>query len=314
MRRISTATKVVDKWGAGKPGFTDGNAVTGIPATDLEAVFFDNVQEEICGVIEAAGLTVDGSSMVQLLTAVRQLSAGVVGSRGLTAQMAAAGTSLTINGVETVMKSALGGLAYLDASWSDTINTGTVGAGGMDIGTAPNNGFLAVYRIYNPTTKVKKLLGTNATSAAAPEVYAGGYMPSGYAASALVSVWPTNGSGQFVIGNQDDRVISIPPAQVLSAATIYAAGSTLSIAGAVPKNAKSISGSLIATSSAASNMNLLVSGGVQRTGEQGVTFNATSTGCAYSGVRLVSPQTIGLLTSSTAGTPNFAIYVSSYGF
>ena len=313
MRRISTATKVVDKWGAGKPGFTDGNAVTGIPATDLEAVFFDNVQEEICGVIEAAGLTVDGSSMVQLLTAVRQLSAGVVGSRGLTAQMAAAGTSLTINGVETVMKSALGGLAYLDASWSDTINTGTVGAGGMDIGTAPNNGFLAVYRIYNPTTKVKKLLGTNATSTAAPEVYAGANMPSGYTASALVSVWPTNGSGQFIVANQRDRRIAFPLATLLNTNTTQAVFTALSIAGAVPKNAVRMTGKAQVGSSTTSG----AQGVVLASGSNGAgACEISLTGLVLAGyfdLLLPTQQTIYYTLNGTSGI-GLSLYCNSYDF
>ena len=73
MKRISTATKVVDKFGAGKPGFTNGNAVAGLAATDLEADWFDHVQEEISRVIEAGGGAVDGSSYTQLLTAIQSL-------------------------------------------------------------------------------------------------------------------------------------------------------------------------------------------------------------------------------------------------
>ncbi|WP_431477842.1 gp53-like domain-containing protein [Massilia eburnea] len=75
MKRISTATKSVDKFGAGKHGFTNGNAVAGIPATDLEDSWFDSVQEELCAIIEAAGLALDGSNRAQLLAALR--AAGV---------------------------------------------------------------------------------------------------------------------------------------------------------------------------------------------------------------------------------------------
>ncbi|WP_199710592.1 gp53-like domain-containing protein [Noviherbaspirillum cavernae] len=75
MRRISTATKVVDKFGAGRHGFTDGNAAGGIWPTDLEAGWFDHVQEEIAGVVEAAGIALDPANRTQLLAALR--SAGV---------------------------------------------------------------------------------------------------------------------------------------------------------------------------------------------------------------------------------------------
>jgi len=75
MRRISTATKVVDKFGVGKHGFTNGNALTGVPATDLEDAFYDHLQEEICGIIEASGGVVDGSTRTQLLNALNVLFA-----------------------------------------------------------------------------------------------------------------------------------------------------------------------------------------------------------------------------------------------
>lgn len=71
MRRISTATKVTDKFGAGKHGFTNGNAALGTAATDLEDQWFDHVQEELANVIEAAGIAVDGSVRTQLLSALR---------------------------------------------------------------------------------------------------------------------------------------------------------------------------------------------------------------------------------------------------
>jgi hypothetical protein len=83
-----------------------------------------------------------------------------------------------------------------------TVNLATTGAGGMDSGAAPNNGFVAIYAIYNPTTGASALLARNATAAAQPTVYGGANMPAGYTASALISVWPTNASGQF---NQDCR-------------------------------------------------------------------------------------------------------------
>lgn len=73
MRRISTATRVVNKFGAGKDGFTNGNPSTGVAATDLEDQFFDHVQEEICTVVEGMGLVVDGSSRSQLQTAIKMM-------------------------------------------------------------------------------------------------------------------------------------------------------------------------------------------------------------------------------------------------
>lgn len=54
MKRINTPTAVSNK-------FVDGNPLTGAKGTQLSAEFFNQVQEEICNLIEAAGLTVGAS-------------------------------------------------------------------------------------------------------------------------------------------------------------------------------------------------------------------------------------------------------------
>lgn len=78
MQRIDTPTKAVDLFGAGKHGFKDGNKSTGIAATQLNAALFNNVQEEIANVIEAAGITLNGAVYTQLLAAIQFLfSAGI---------------------------------------------------------------------------------------------------------------------------------------------------------------------------------------------------------------------------------------------
>lgn len=74
MQRISTATRVLNKFGAGKDGFTNGNVIGGVPATDLEDGWFDHVQEEIANVVEAAGLVLSGADRTQLLQAIRVVS------------------------------------------------------------------------------------------------------------------------------------------------------------------------------------------------------------------------------------------------
>jgi hypothetical protein len=71
MRRISTATRVPNKFGPGKDGFTNGDAVGGIPATDLEDVWFDSVQEEIANAVEASGQTLDPNDRTQLTKAMQ---------------------------------------------------------------------------------------------------------------------------------------------------------------------------------------------------------------------------------------------------
>ncbi|EGI7095685.1 hypothetical protein IGX20_002530 [Escherichia coli] len=73
MHRIDTKTAQKDKFGAGKNGFTRGNPQTGTPATDLDDDYFDMLQEELCGVVEASGASLEKARHDQLLTALRAL-------------------------------------------------------------------------------------------------------------------------------------------------------------------------------------------------------------------------------------------------
>lgn len=73
-------------------------------------------------------------------------------------------------------------------------------------------------------------------------VYGGTNLPSGYAASALVSVWPTNSSGQFVVASQTDRQIDISSVTVLNIASSVSSYTALSISSIVPKNARTVKG------------------------------------------------------------------------
>lgn len=69
MHRIDTTTKAVDLFGPGKHGFQDGSPVTGVPATSLNAGWFNSAQEEICRVIEASGRTLDAGNNSQMVQA-----------------------------------------------------------------------------------------------------------------------------------------------------------------------------------------------------------------------------------------------------
>ncbi|EOG8304075.1 hypothetical protein ACLIXB_003820, partial [Yersinia enterocolitica] len=120
---------------------------------------------------------------------------GVVGtSRNAKMSVTSASSTATFTADELIVQTALGGLQYKLSSFSKTINLATTGVGGMDTGTVPANGFVALYAIYNPITQISALLAVNASSVVAPEVYGGSNMPAGYTASALVSVLPTSSS------------------------------------------------------------------------------------------------------------------------
>ncbi|UNA06070.1 tail fiber protein [Yersinia phage vB_YenM_30.14] len=141
---------------------------------------------------------------------------GVIGtSRNAKMSVTAASSTATFTADELIVQTALGGLQYKLSSFSKTINLATTGVGGMDTGTVPANGFVALYAIYNPTTQISALLAVNASSVVAPEVYGGSNMPAGYMASALVSVLPTS-SSQLAPVIQQGRRVSIVGASILS--------------------------------------------------------------------------------------------------
>ncbi|AOK05822.1 phage tail protein [Burkholderia latens] len=228
-----------------------------------------------------------------------------------------ASATATLTADEIVVGTALGGQKYVLGAFSKTINLATTGAGGMDTGSAPTSGYVALYAIYNPTTGVSALLATNATAAAQPTVYGGANMPSGYTASALVSVWPTNGSGQFVHGQQADRQIVFDPVTVLSANSGPTSLTSLSVSSAVPKNAKSINGNIGYASTTAAQLALNLSPwsssvthqsqGYQASGSNG--FNSS-----FNDLLIVTAQTIYYSIQVNAGTPTFNVSVSGYKF
>ncbi|OBR52407.1 phage tail protein [Paraburkholderia tropica] len=224
-----------------------------------------------------------------------------------------ASASATLTADEIIVETALGGVRYCLPSFSKTINLATTGAGGMDTGTAPVSGYVALYAIYNPTTATAALLATNATSAAAPNVYGGANMPAGYTASGLVSVWVTNASGQFVIGLQVDRLIGYGGVLAVNSSTT---GSLVTVTTtAIPKNARSFSGFLQVGSSAASAislavypMNASIAGqlntcNIQSGASQAIPFNR---------VPVVTPQTFYYTASNSAGTPGFTVSINAY--
>ncbi|RQU16223.1 hypothetical protein DF153_21420 [Burkholderia cenocepacia] len=253
--------------------------------------------------------------LANLKTAVQAQSAAVVGqARNVAMSIAAASTNATLTADEVVVGTALGGQKYLLKQFSKTINLATAGAGGMDTGAAPNSGYVALYAIYNPVTGTNALLATNATSAVAPTVYGGANMPAGYAASALLSVWPTDSSGRLIVGFQRDRSISITSSAAITTSSNASSQTSLSIAGIVPPNAKSISGVLHEASTATASCTATITPGLGSVGGQniaGVLSASQVSECNYS-ITLLTQQTVFYTTVVTAGTPTFIIYISGY--
>lgn len=88
MRRINTATKAVDLFGAGKHGFKNGDLAAGSAPTDLDADWFNEQQEELAGLVENAGLVLAPGTRTQVRSAIEILirrRAGMVATAGGTA-------------------------------------------------------------------------------------------------------------------------------------------------------------------------------------------------------------------------------------
>ncbi|EHQ9014489.1 phage tail protein [Escherichia coli] len=83
MHRIDTLTAVKDKFGPGKNGFTDGNLRTGRLATWLNSAMWDAIQEEICGVIEKAGIELNKEEHDQLYKAILFLVGDAINEEAL---------------------------------------------------------------------------------------------------------------------------------------------------------------------------------------------------------------------------------------
>ena len=94
MHRIDTPTAQKDKFGAGKNGFTRGNPQTGVPATDLDDDYFDSIQEELAGLVEGGGLTLDKADRGQVLKALKLLFAANTDSMGALAALVGAANKL----------------------------------------------------------------------------------------------------------------------------------------------------------------------------------------------------------------------------
>ena len=67
MQRISTSSAVADLFGNGKAGFRNGDLPRGVLPTAFNAEWCNHVQEEICNVIEGAGVALNPDSATSCL-------------------------------------------------------------------------------------------------------------------------------------------------------------------------------------------------------------------------------------------------------
>ncbi|WP_264840381.1 hypothetical protein [Burkholderia cenocepacia] len=265
-------------------------------------------------------IAIGGTAQLPFASTAQLTSGGVVGAvRNAAMNVSTASASATFTADEIVVETVLGGGFFRLANFNKTINLATTGAGGMDTGVAPASGYVALYAIYNPTTGASGLLAKNATSAVQPNVYGGANMPAGYTASALVSVWPTNGSGQLVVGYQNGRTFYAVGVAIFSTTTTVTSYTSLNISNTVPPNAIKFSGVTVAqatnpTSSIGSNFAASASGiGGQNCQAGG--YSGTGQTIGNFTVPVITPQTIYYtFVAPGATSPSLTIYPSSYEF
>jgi hypothetical protein len=199
--------------------FTFANASGTVPASELDANF------------NALASAVNGVSAIN-----PAIGAGPSASMSL----AVAGKIATFTADQVAVASALNGTFFMLPSYSQIINLGITGPGGMDTGAAPVSGYVSLYAIYNPALGLTSILACS-TATSTTAVYSGGSQPSGYTATAYLGAWPTDGSSNFIIGYQRGRQFVRPSVSVLSGGSglTYTGAS---IAAGVPPNAKSFSG------------------------------------------------------------------------
>jgi hypothetical protein len=268
-------------------------------------------------VIESLGgaAQVAPASKSQHAVQLGQVAAVVGNLRSGRMSIATAAAAATFTADEVVVKSALGGSAWLLSSFSKTINLATTGAGGMDTGSGPVSGYVAIYAIFNPTTGVSALLAVNATSVAAPNIYGGANMPAGYTASALLTVVQTNASSQMKPVQVRDRRVYISPISAYTGSTGLS-NTSISISAVVPLNAIAASGIMSVSSTAAGTISLDLFSDANSSGTCRNTASIAAAGiCASSfyDLPLATAQTIiASASNSTGGTPTYGVIISGY--
>jgi hypothetical protein len=250
-------------------------------------------------------------------TAAFAKASAIAGStRNLTMLVSSASATATITADEVAVCAALGALSWKLGSFNRTINLATTGAGGMDTGSAPTSGFVAIYAIYNPVSGASALLATNSTSSVAPTIYAGGSMPSGYTASALVSVWPTTSGGLLAAAVQYDRSVYGLGITLLTSTTAQSSRTVLTSA-SIPPNAKRIRGAISSFVNTAGALSLINLYPVSTASFAGAASQSSCPGAAGATqatpfeMSMVTPQTI-YYTAGVSGTGTAFTY--SLGF
>lgn len=234
-------------------------------------------------------------------------------SNSIAASLTTASASCTFTAAELVCAVSATGLKYPVKSLSATLNVSTVGANGMDTGTVPAAGYVAVYAIYNPTTATAALLAKDCTSAAPAQIYNGSRLPSGYTASTLISIWRTE-SSKLVVGYQRGRTVQFPFTKIVNLTTQASPSTgTFSTSSVVPPGAtrtyvlqviNADTSTAIVSSTLAPTSNLY--GAIQG--------NSYNTASCNGVVTTITSQSMYRESTTSAGTMAVQVYINGYEF
>lgn len=239
----------------------------------------------------------------------------------LKASVAAAGATVTPTADAVIVCTALNGTCYSLASYSQAFNGAGTGAGGMDTGAIPTSSWLALYAIYNPSGPTVSILGKTC-AVSCPTIYNGANMPSGFTASALLTVLPTNATPAIAISFAIGRKVMFGVVQLLNSASASSACTAVSLTTAVPPNAVKVSGLMFvsfASNAAASNFNMFVYGestctiGFQAVGSAlPITAGAATLQAPFTDLELPTAQSMWAGWANTGTTPSTKVNITSY--
>ncbi|WP_123809948.1 phage tail protein [Pantoea vagans] len=239
------AFPILNKFGAALTAseIVSGSIVRVLWVSSASAWFLCEATSGLPTTPTAAAIT--NSTQTASAAFVHQATTGLISSsRNMLMSIPSSAATGTLTADEIVVGTGLGGSFWKVYNYSATINLASTGAGGMDTGSAPSAGFVALYAIFNAATGVASVIAVNVTSSVAPEVYGGANMPSGYTASALIAVWRLSNS-QFTVGLLKGRKVSFPLTSIFSSSTLtsgsYTAFSANSI---IPLGAKKLDGAI----------------------------------------------------------------------
>ncbi|PZW86743.1 tail collar domain [Pseudomonas sp. 2848] len=257
----------------------------------------------------------DVAALIAEAKALTKASATVGEARGVRMDIVSASGTATVQADELVVKNALGGLGWSVPNVSVSLNLGTVGAGGMNTGTAPANGYVALYVLYNPQARTSAAIAVNASKDVAAEVFAGPWPSGGFSASALVAVVPTDGAGRMLPVVVRGRLAAPLPTQpYLGAAAVNMA--PVSLAGSVPPNAVSAEGLFSVRSSQAGAISIELYATSSANGIKRNTATIPANGASsimFEGLPLVTRQLMYMTTvNQTQGTPEYSVYITGY--